>query len=202
MSRNRFFILSAACLLLASCSTDLKGPQVFQLPGFSVKGLSDIHFGESCPHILGAAHAAGYGRNEQDDKTAKAGEIMMLTHIVVPPLGEIAMYFHCSKEHNTVTQVDFQTGGASDGAPSGFDEIKEKLIDVWGQPGNRGSRVEDTDFGQNAQSYRMVGLQPPPTRTRVGYAEWDNGSVKYQLQEESIFGSMVVRLQIMPNAGK
>lgn len=201
MTRHHILASAAALLLLAGCG-GASGPKVFQLPGFSVKGLSDIHFGESCPDILSAAHEAGYGKNDQDDKTAKAGETMMLTHLVAPPLGEVAMYFHCSKEHNRVTEVDFQTGPAEDGEPSGFGDIKQKLIDVWGQPGVNGSQVEDTDFGQNPQAYAMMGMDAPPTSTREGYAEWDNGSAKYRLQEQSIFGSMVVQLNITPKQSK
>lgn len=203
MSSSRVLIAFALCLSVAACSTDLAGPQVFKLPGFSVKGLSHIHFGESCAHILGAAHAAGYGRTDQDSKSAKPGATMMLDHLSAPPLGsDLAMYFHCSKEHNTVTKVEFQTDAAINGAPSGFEEIKQRLVTLWGQPNSGGSQVQDTDFGQDARSYRMVGMQPPPTSTRVGYAEWSNGTVTYRLQEVSMFGSMVVQLRISPNTGK
>lgn len=195
MIRHRILISSATLLLLAACSGG-NGPKVFQLPGFGVKGLSDIRFGDSCSDVLDSAHDAGYGKDDQSDKTAKPGQIVMLRDVVVPPLGDVAMYFHCSKDDNTVTEVDFQTSGSSNGGPSGFDEIKQKLIDQWGQPGTNGSQVANTDFGQNNTAYAMVGMQAPPTRTNEGYAAWDNGSVNYRLQEQSIFGSMVVQLNI------
>jgi hypothetical protein len=201
MIRFRILISSTALLLLAGCSGS-SGPKVFQLPGFGVKGLSDIHFGDSCSDVLNAAHDAGYGKDEQSDKVAKPGQIVMLRDVVAPPLGDVAMYFHCSKDDNTVTEVDFQTSGSSDGGPSGFDEIKQKLIDSWGQPGTNGSQVANTDFGQNATAYAMVGMQAPPTSTNEGYAEWKNDSVNYRLQEQSIFGTMVVQLNITQKENK
>lgn len=184
--RKNIILSLISCLIFLSGCGDSDGQKVFVLDGISLKGLENLKFNqEDCRTLYGEIQDAGYKGLYPPDKD-RISSIISIDDIVVSPIGGAKVYFNCSGERKFESVVIQSEEILRSHEP--FQRVREKLVDMWGDPSSEGDRIERGLL----QSKNSPG-------TKVKYASWRaNQTNLYELREEITGSQAYLEIMIKP----
>lgn len=121
-----------AMLILTGCSDPASsGPAVFAKDGFTITGLENLHFGQSCESVFETVKNSQFQFSEYQEVPHTRNNTILTRDAEVPVLGTMYISFQCSGD-DKLSLVQFTTNGLTN--ISRFNAALQTLEGKWGKP--------------------------------------------------------------------